>query len=66
MMSVMTQEEAARAVTPPSPLSAGSSDEGAAGSDEGLMNEHLTVCYDELGYETRASAGRNVRRAGDL
>ena len=66
MMSVMTQEEAARAVTPPSPLSAGSGNEGKAGSDEGIMNEHLTVCYDELGYETRATAGRNVRLVGDL
>lgn len=63
---MIAQDAAAGVVTPPSPLSAGSSDEGEAGSDEGLMNEHLTVCYDELGYETRVSTGRNVRRVGDL
>jgi len=60
------QEEAARVVTPGSPLSAGLSDEGAAGSDEGLTNEHLTICYNELGYETRATARRNVCRVFDL
>lgn len=53
-------------MTPPSPLSTGSSDEGEAGSDDGLMNENLTTCYDELGYETRVSVGRNVRRSGEL